>query len=50
MSLIYALIAKEKTKILTEFTDYGGNFEQMTIRLLQKVAECHRATFAYNNQ
>lgn len=50
MSIIYALVAKEKIKILAEFTDYGGNFEQMTLKLLNKVCENHRATFAYNNQ
>ena len=50
MSIIYALIAKEKTKILAEFTDYGGNFEQLTIKLLEKVTENHKASFSYHNQ
>ena len=50
MSIIYALIAKEKTKILAEFTDYGGNFEQLSLKILGKVSENHKATFSYHNQ
>lgn len=50
MSIIYALVAKDGTKILADYTDYGGNFEQMTLKLLNKVSDNHRATFAYINQ
>ncbi len=50
MSIIYALVAKEKNKILADYTDYGGNFEQLVLRLLNKVSEDHRSTFSYNNQ
>ena len=50
MSIIYALVAKEKTKILTEFTDYGGNFEQMGQKLLEKVSNNFKATFSYHDQ
>lgn len=50
MSLIYALIAKEKSKILCDYTDHTGTFEQMAVRLLAKTLENHRATFAYGDE
>lgn len=50
MSLIYALIAKEKTKILCDYTDYSGTFEQMANKLIPKTLDNHRATFAYGDE
>ena len=50
MSLIYTLIAKEKTKVLCDFTDHTGTFEQMALKLIQKTQENHRATFAYGDE
>jgi len=37
MSFIYSFIARSKNVILTEFTDYTGNFQQYSIEYLKKV-------------
>ena len=37
MSIFYALIAKNFDLILTEYTDYTGNFQQITRMLLYKI-------------
>jgi hypothetical protein len=47
MSLIYALIARDKSKVLCDYTDHTGTFEQMALRLLPKVKDDHRAIFQY---
>jgi len=49
MSIIYSLIEKPTGKILCEFTDYHGNFEQISRNLLKKVEKNHRATFSYDD-
>lgn len=50
MSLIYALIAKEKSKVLCDYTDFSGTFEQMANKLISKTLDNHRATFAYGDE
>ena len=50
MSLIYALIARDKSKVLCDFTDHTGTFEQMALRLIVKTLDNHRATFAYGDE
>jgi len=50
MSLIYALIARDKTKVLCDFTDHTGTFEQMALTLITKTMVNHRATFAYGDE
>ena len=47
MSLIYTLISKGPKIILTDYTEYTGNFETMTQGLIQNVQIDHRATFRY---
>lgn len=37
MSFIYCLVARSKNVILTEYTDYQGNFPQKSLELLRKV-------------
>lgn len=37
MSIFYALIAKNYDLILSEYTDYTGNFQQITRMLLYKI-------------
>ncbi len=49
MSIIYALISKDSDKVLCEFTEYHGNFEQISRTLLKKVQKDHRATFSYDD-
>ncbi len=50
MSLIYALISKDKSKVLCDYTDFTGTFEQMANKLISKTLENHRATFAYGDE
>ena len=50
MSLIYALIARDKSKVLCDFTDHTGTFEIMALKLIQKTNENQRATFAYGEE
>jgi hypothetical protein len=47
--IIYSLIAKGTDKVLCEYTDYHGNFEQVSRNLLKKVESNYRATFAYED-
>jgi len=47
MSIIYVLIAKKHDKVLCEYTEYHGNFEQISRTLLKKIKAEHRATFSY---
>ncbi len=50
MSIIYSLIAKDKDVILCDYSDYTGNFEQITLKLLKKTQPESIATFSYNNE
>lgn len=47
MSMIYVLISKEISNVLCEYTDFKGNFEQISRSLLKKVKANKRATFSY---
>lgn len=47
MSIKYSLISKEKDKVLCEYTDFIGNFEQISRELLKKVKPESRGTFLY---
>jgi hypothetical protein len=49
MSLIYTLISRENDKVLCEYSEYHGNFEQISRGLLKKVQKDHRATFSYDD-
>ena len=37
MPIFYSLIAKNYDLILSEYTDYAGNFQQITRMLLYKI-------------
>ena len=50
MSIIYSLIAKDKDRILCDYSEFTGNFEQITVKLLKKVQNESIATFCYNNE
>jgi len=47
MSLIYSLVSQGTDKLLVDYTEYQGNFENVSQSLLKKVQENHRATFSY---
>ena len=48
MSIKYSLITKENDKVLTEFTEFTGNFEQISRQLLKKIKPESRGTFVYD--
>lgn len=48
-SIIYTLISKGPDKVLCEFTEFHGNFEQISRSLLKRVQINYTATFAYEN-
>jgi hypothetical protein len=50
MSIIYTLIAKDTDAILCDYSEYTGNFEQITVKLLKKAQKESIATFSYNNE
>ncbi len=50
MSVVYTLICKGSDKVLCEFTEYQGNFEQISRSLLRKVEKNKRATFSYADE
>jgi vesicle-associated membrane protein 7 len=50
MSVVYTLICKGNDKVLCEFTEYQGNFEQISRSLLKKVQKDKRATFSYADE
>ncbi len=50
MSIVYSLICKSSDKVLCEYTEYQGNFEQISRNLLKKVQKDKRATFSYADE
>jgi len=50
MSIVYTLICKGADKVLCEYTEYQGNFEQVSRSLLKKVESESRATFSYADE
>ncbi len=50
MSIIYTLIARDKDVILCDYSEYTGNFEQITVKLLKKTQTESIANFSYNNE
>ena len=49
MSILYALIAKNLDIVLCEYSEYNGNFQQITRMLLRKVQQNRRFTIEYDN-
>ena len=48
MSILYTLVSKSKTMVLSSYTDCMGNFEQLTLKILEKVEKNKRATYSYD--
>ena len=48
MSLFYALIAKSFDIVLCEYTDYSGNFQQISRMLLRKIQKNTKLTVNYD--
>ena len=45
MTIFYALVAKRKSIILADYTDYSGNFQQYTMQLMQRIEPETKKTF-----
>lgn len=45
MSIYYALIAKRNNIVLSEYTEYSGNFQQYTMQLMQRIEPDTKKTF-----
>ena len=45
MSIFYVLIAKRNDMILVNYTEYSGNFEQITIDLMKRIEPETKKTF-----
>ena len=37
LSIVYAVIARSRKIILTDYTEYSGNFQQATLKILSKI-------------
>jgi len=48
MSIIYSVIAKANKTILCDYTEYSGNFQQITLILLNKIVENKKCTMEYD--
>ena len=49
MSILYSLIAKNLETVLCEYSEYNGNFQQITRLLLRKVQPNRRFTIEYDS-
>ena len=49
MSILYSLIAKNLDTVLCEYSEYNGNFQQITRLLLRKVQPNRRFTIEYDS-
>jgi len=49
MSIIYTIIAKDNEKILCDYTQYKGTFEQYTQNLIKKTNNIPKATITFND-
>ena len=47
MLIIYALIAKNDDQVLCEYTEYKGNFEQISRTILRKKQKNSRGVLTY---
>lgn len=48
MPIIYTLIARANKIILSDFTEYSGNFQQISLVILNKVNKEKKCTINYN--
>ena len=49
MSIIYTIIAKDNEKILCDYTEYHGTFEQYTQNLIKKTNNIPKATITFKD-
>ena len=45
MSIYYVLVAKKNDMILVDYTEYSGNFQQITIDLMKRIEPDTKKTF-----
>jgi vesicle-associated membrane protein 7 len=45
MSILYVLVAKRNDMILVDYTEYTGNFQQITIELMKRIESDTKKTF-----
>lgn len=45
MSIQYAMIAKDKSTVLAEYTEFSGNFQQLARQLMPKLKSGAKQTF-----
>ena len=45
MSIYYVLVSKRNDMILADYTEYSGNFQQITIDLMKHIEENSKKTF-----
>ena len=50
MSIIYALIARSSEVVLCEYTEYAGNFQQISRILLRKIKKGSKYSIEYDKQ
>ena len=48
MSIIYTFIARDKKIILSDYTEYSGNFQQISLIILNKVNKNKKCSLEYN--
>jgi hypothetical protein len=48
MSLIYTLIARPNKIILTDFTEFSGNFQQISLVILNKLKKNKKCSIEYD--
>ena len=49
MSIIYTIICRDHDKVLCEYTDYHGNFEQITRSLIKRTKSYAKASIVYDD-
>jgi hypothetical protein len=48
MSIIYTLIARGSKIILVDYTEFSGNFQQISLVLLNKINKNKKCSIEYN--
>lgn len=50
MSIIFVIICRDFDKVLCEYTDYNGNFEQVTRSILKRIKTTPKASIQYGDE
>ena len=50
MSILYTLIAKDRDTVLSEYTEFSGNFQQLSRQLMLKLKPNSKQTFETGSQ